>query len=811
MSEIQKFFNSQREPDRSKVSIFSVNIIFNYISTLNDKVSTTNDTESIINKIEEKTIDFEQYEVYLFSRNGTYICNMKNKNIWSNDDIEDEIEENNIINDNNEDKRSSFNKNNNNNFNSDLIISRIIKGICVSDFKTTKKNEGIHYNTILFNRLKMSIINIPVTNLIALGIFSQETKSSIIRIFLLNMIISFLNYTGDKNDFFKSKKFNDIKSLSKMNYINFTNSLYSKIYGTFLSIPIQIHFSHIIKKIFRRRNLYIKDIYYKNYYLIDLNSNKIVLSLETLHDKNNEKEPVLKTSNQKNLWDELIFHCHNLKNDYIKKNNMTFNGIDYQNFFVKIEYKVTYPRRNFIIKFLPLLNGMCIIHEYIQLKISTFEGDDKKIYNEKNIIYGYDAYDNIFRNSDNRYFENEHFLLKQVHYFLIESLFCSNSSLSYFFVLNRKPKIYFSEEILDIIDNEVNNYLRETNNNMELNPNSYNEIINRIINVLYEEFIQINNNEKIVHKTSNLISNKKFKNDLILKEIESLNKNKSLVITKNETLIFLFNSIQFNKNINPNDITIDLNDERISLLRITQNDHDEFPSPRRSYLIRKKNTPNSIRLSELLAEKTSIKPARDTLKQKKSPLSRDSKFPHDTEVIEEQYTEKTNPMKEEYNDYNYNQNSKSSYNQYNIINTNTTNNDILDKNNIDYNNSNFNDDANGEYNNFDNEPTYENIKLNNVISNNNEDKIISENNYDKGNNEKINDNNNDYDNYKVRNDNIHYNNNNNNEEEINNINEELVKDNEGNNNPSFKFGSSKKKLKKKNINYEVQDFDNNEK
>ena len=731
---------------------------------------------------------------------------MKNKNIWSNDDIEDEIEENNIINDNNEVKRDSHNKNNN--FNMDLIISRIIKSICMSDFKKTKKNEGIHYNTILFNRLKMSIINIPVTNLIALGIFSQETKSSIIRIYLLNMIISFLNYIGDKNDFFKSKKFNDIKSLNKMNFINFTNSLYSKIYDTFLSIPIQIHFSHIIKKIFKRRNLYIKDIYYKNYYLIDLNSNKIVLSLETLHDKNNEKEPVLKTSNQKKLWDELIFHCHNLKNDYIKKNNKIFNGIDYQNFFVKIEYKVTYPRRNFIIKFLPLLNGMCIIHEYIQLKLSTFEGNDKRIYNEKNIIYGYDAYDNIFRNSDNRYFENEHFLLKQVHYFIIESLFCSNSSLSYFFVLNRKPKIYFSEEILDIIDNEVNDFLKETNNNMELNPNSYNEIINRIINVLYEEFIQINNNEKIVHKTCNLISNKKFKNDLILKEIESLNKNKSLVITKNETLIFLFNSIQFNKNINPNDITIDLNDERISLLRITQNDHDEFPSPRRSNLIKKKNTPNSIRLSELLAEKTSLNPFRNTLKQKKSLLSRDSKFPHDTEVIEEQYTEKTNPLKEEDNDNNnnYNQNSKSSYNQYNIINTNTNN--ILDKNNIVYNSSNFNDDTNREFNNYDNEPTYENIKLNNVISNNNENTNTNESNYDKDNDENINDNNNIYHNYEVRNDNVHYNNN---EVEINNINEELVKENEGNKNPPFKYGSSKKKLKKNNINYEEKDFNNNEK
>ena len=100
----------------------------------------------------------------------------------------------------------------------------------------------MHYNTILLNGIKISIINIPVTNLIALGIFSQDTKSSIIRIFLLNLIISFLNYIGDKNNFFKSKNFNGIKPLNKMNDINYNNFLFSKIYDTFLSIPIQIHF-----------------------------------------------------------------------------------------------------------------------------------------------------------------------------------------------------------------------------------------------------------------------------------------------------------------------------------------------------------------------------------------------------------------------------------------------------------------------------------------------------------------------------------------------------------------------------------------
>ena len=172
------------------------------------------------------------------------------------------------------------------------------------------------------------------------------------------MIISYINFEGDKDDFLKSKIYyelnmNNNNKINEQENINFINAINPKLYDTFLSIPIQMHFSRVIKKIFKRQTLYIKDIYYKNYYLIDIENEKIILSLETLNDKNNGKDPEFKTSNQKAIWKELMLHCHNLKNDYIKKNNMTFNGIDYKNFFVKIEFKVTYPRRNFIIKFLP--------------------------------------------------------------------------------------------------------------------------------------------------------------------------------------------------------------------------------------------------------------------------------------------------------------------------------------------------------------------------------------------------------------------------------------------------------------------------
>lgn len=605
---------------------------------MNDKISNSNDTQSIINKIGEKEIEFELYEVFLYSKNGTFLCNTKNKNIWVN---------NNFYND------DAYNEDNNiyNNYNeidTDAIISKIIKNIYVYDYKKSK-NKGIYYHSISFTGIKISIVYIPVTNLIALGIFSQETKSAITRLFLLNMIVSFINYTDDKHEFFNSKQFNELNSLNKMNNDNYTAFLQSKIYDTFLSIPLQIHFEWISKAIFKRRGLYTKDILYKNFYLIDLDNDKIVLTLESLHDKYSGKEPSLKISDHIDIWNDLIFHCHNLKSYYIRKNNKIFNKMDYLNFFVKIEFKATYPRRNFIIKFLPLLNGMCIIHEYIQFKLSTFEGEQYKTYKEINIIHGYYAYNTATQNNYNRYFENEHAIIKQIHNFIVESLFCSNSS--YFFFLSRKPKIYFSEEILAIIDKEVNDFFKNNEDNRlntyeisTSNTNYTNEIMNRIINVLYEEFIQINannlnntNNEINLRKSSIKSSYNKIDRKSLIKEIGKLNNDDSLQITKNETLMALFNSIQFNQNINPNDITLDLNNERISQLRITQNiDNDEIPSSLRSDTFNKKNTYSSARLSE------SFDGGKNFIKSSNNKTYMDSKFPFDTRT----YNSKSNGFDE---------------------------------------------------------------------------------------------------------------------------------------------------------------------
>ena len=555
------------------------------------------------------------------------------------------------------------------------------------------------------------------------------------------MIISYINFEGDKDDFLKSKIYyelnmNNNNKINEQENINFINAINPKLYDTFLSIPIQMHFSRVIKKIFKRQTLYIKDIYYKNYYLIDIENEKIILSLETLNDKNNGKDPEFKTSNQKAIWKELMLHCHNLKNDYIKKNNMTFNGIDYKNFFVKIEFKVTYPRRNFIIKFLPLFNGMCLIHEYIQKKLSTFDTDEKKSYNEKSIFYGYEEYDNIFKNSDNRYFENEHPILKQIHFFFIETLFCSKSDISYFFTLRRKPKIYFSEEILEIIEKELIKYMNEENvENKKLNSsmeNSFeeysNDIINRIINVLYEEYIQLNTSKKnVIQKPSNLNKRK----DILMKLIDSLDKKKSLQLSKSETLVYLFYSIQYNKNINPNDITIDLNDERISQMQndINTNNNDINMNLTSSDITLKKRQ-NSIRLSELLSEKISMRPSKDN---GIGYTKRDSKFPYDTEIEEVKENSENNydninikeldaPFKEAEVEYNNGNDINNNINNNDNDNINNNNINILDNNEIMNNNINYinNDDNNYvfEINNVNSEHLSDINYPNNIITTN---------------------------------------------------------------------------------------------
>jgi hypothetical protein len=192
--------------------------------------------------------------------------------------------------------------------------------------------------------------------------------------------------------------------------------------------------------------------------------------------------------------------------------------------------------------------------------------------------------------------------------------------------LNKKQKIYFSEEILQMINKLANEYIEEKD---FLKTNDYKyygiKLIQKIIKELYEEFIQINNTEKILHKSSSALQINTLKKSLSFKDIKINEKLNTFQITKNEALTYLFNSIQFNKNINPSDITIDLNDERKAV-------KDKNNNQKGNELINRDSSKPSIRLSDLLTEIISVRPSNET--NKKNKIIMNPPFPKDSNAIE---------------------------------------------------------------------------------------------------------------------------------------------------------------------------------
>ena len=209
-----------------------------------------------------------------------------------------------------------------------------------------------------------------------------------------------------------------------------------------------------------------------------------------------------------------------------------------------------------------------------------------------------------------------------------------------------------------------------------------------------------------------------------MKLIDSLDKKKSLQLSKSEALVYLFYSIQYNKNINPNDITIDLNDERISQMQL-DNNNNEINNNITSSEISLKKMQNSLRLSELLSEKISMRPSKEN---GGGVTKRDSKFPYDTEIEEVKENSENNydninineldaPIKESEVEYNNGNNVYSNEQEKNDVSNNDNNNDLNKSgdNNIN-NNFDSNEIMNNDINYIINDDNNYQLEINNINS-----------------------------------------------------------------------------------------------
>ena len=381
------------------------------------------------------------------------------------------------------------------------------------------------------------MIDIESIDIIIVGIFSMNTKTVIIKLYLLNLLVTFINCLQDKIFL--------LYNIDNSEIIN-NNNLYINIYKSFLFLPFKKYFKFLSRKIFKRQKLKIKNIFYKNYYLIELSSDKIIFSLQSLYNIKNEvggSKYQLKIHNKKQIWEDILYHCHILKNNYISKNSLNFNEEDYQDYYAILELKSTFPRRTFLIRFLPVLNGLALIHEYIQMKLSSLDGNEKNQYKECDSIYGYNSeiqsINEINSNSNKFIFlKNEPIILKKVNLFFVESFFVKIPSIN-LFIADKQKNIYFSQEIMDIIDNCVINE-RSLNNT----------VLKKIEKKLYEEYLKIiqTDNEFENNSSNNLLMKQNYENNEVIKnndndsylDEESNSSSISLKISKNFILMSLF-------------------------------------------------------------------------------------------------------------------------------------------------------------------------------------------------------------------------------------------------------------------------------
>ena len=383
---------------------------------------------------------------------------------------------------------------------------------------TDNINKDIHFIQIRMNYSKVQLLSINNTNLTLVGIFSKDTKNSIIRLFLMHLLISYYNFLNEKFNIKSNEEF-----------------LKTRIYEKFLFFPLQFHFLNITLILFRKNELFLPNFKYKDFILVDLNDDSIMFNLKRLL----KSKKTQKIQENSLLWNELLFHSHNLKNEYDKKFNNVLDPIDYQDYFVRVEYTSTYPRLIFIVKFLPILKGVALIHVYTHSKLSRNDNEGNRLpYKEFEILYACD----INKDSSNigyRYREPK--LLKEIESFFIEFYLSSYNEQKYnlgFYTFNGNKK-YFSNEIIALIRETIN-----TNSNIS----DANIIVGKITNSLYDDFLLMKDKEnlrKIETAPETKDQNKSFSdiydinNDIYLQfndENNNYNNNNDSTFFKNEMI-----------------------------------------------------------------------------------------------------------------------------------------------------------------------------------------------------------------------------------------------------------------------------------
>lgn len=277
----------------------------------------------------------------------------------------------------------------------------------MSNVKINQNNNFFIKNYLLFSTKGDCLINIKFTQnaLLINDVYQKIFKDISLKLYTMyndcsNFNFSIINFCLDKlvvlshDDYisigiFDSSSFNNYcKQIllhfysARMNFMKYYTSIVResiailpfKIFEKFYLKYLDYNFRNIFTKIVYSSDILVPNIYFENAIIIDLSTNKTIFNLcklERIHTK----------SIPKKIQKHLFHLAQKLKKDYVEENGYNFikdiSELNY--YFIKFECTSSYPRYTFIIKFIPILKGVAIIHVYSQKKLSRGNNQDKNI------------------------------------------------------------------------------------------------------------------------------------------------------------------------------------------------------------------------------------------------------------------------------------------------------------------------------------------------------------------------------------------------------------------------------------------------
>ena len=466
---------------------------------------------------------------------------------------------------------------------------------------------NIFENMLIFKSIqneKIKILFLIINNnFILVGTYPKYSSTQFQSLLLSHIFIALINFKGD---IFSTMKI--LNEYQEYDYINFINlkSFYNQkldsisknandileilIFEKYFLESLIIHFSNVFYTMFKKENLNLKQTKFKNLYLLDINNFTVLLDMLKIQGEISSKKNKKYYKFEK-LFREIKYHSKNLYNEYIKENEMTFTTIDSEFRFVKFECTSTYPRLLFIIKFIPVLKGIAIIHIYSQKKVSRKKEDHIQIEQglnckEYDLLFG-----SFIRGNSN--FEFRYSAPKKLKYIekFIEEFYITKRNVMGIFCLNNSEKKfkYVNYNIINIINtSKISNILdidqifkdfdkkieekynleqekkEENKNNNNIDKNSHENIyddndkemksLNNILQINKESIYNIILNEKNKYDI-NFENKSLFSKDNIKDENKDENNNKNNDINNNDT----------DNNLNINDLIS--NSERKSIIK----------------------------------------------------------------------------------------------------------------------------------------------------------------------------------------------------------------------------------------------------